>query len=161
MTLKRAYWLKWSVGKKEHLARYNKRYRSIPEVAMHRLQTRRQRYANSPRGIMQITLAHGLRRCPTKDPATIDDLMRKFEAQGGRCAVSGIVMTWARGTVLPTSLSLDRINPNGGYSVDNIRLICHAINAFKGRMLDTEMIEMARAIIARVPEPWWSLSEGC
>lgn len=69
----------------------------------------------------------------------------------------GIKMTWAQGKVLPTSISLDRIDHTQGYSSDNLRLICHAVNAFKGQMTDAEMLVMARAIIAKADdsEPSW------
>lgn len=75
--------------------------------------------------------------------------MEIFERQGGYCAVSGLKLTWAQGSVLPTSLSLDRIDSNESYTNDNVRLVCHAVNAFKGRMNDDEMISMARAIVAK------------
>jgi len=126
---------------------YYRAYDDRPEVAeKKRLQSQR-RHGKSPRIVMQITLRHGLKRRPTENPATIDDLMAKWTAQDGKCAVTGIAMTWAQGKVLPTSISLDRIDPEGGYSADNLRLVCHAVNAFKGRMTDAEMIDMARAIV--------------
>ncbi len=49
---------------------------------------------------------------------------------------------------MPTSITLDRIVPELGYAKGNIRLVCHAINSFRGRMTDAEMLAMARAIIA-------------
>lgn len=102
---------------------------------------------------MQTTLRHGLKRVFTENPATIDDLMGKFDAQNGRCALTGIQMTWGKGKVLPTSISLDRIDQDQGYSCDNVRLICHAINAFRGRMSDDEMFTMALALIGNMKKP--------
>lgn len=134
-------------------AEYDKAYRNQPEVKARSTANRRARYSNSPRNVMQITLRHGLRRRPTDNPATIDDLMAMFSAQEGCCAITGIKLTWAQGSVLPTSISLDRIDPNGGYSADNLRLICHAVNAFKGRMSDAEMFQMAVAIVTRMDPP--------
>lgn len=83
--------------------------------------------------------------------------MGKWRSQRGRCVVTGWEMTWNKGTVLPTSISLDRIEPKGGYSADNLRLVCHAVNAFKGRMSDAEMLVMAKAIVDNMEskEPTW------
>ena len=127
-------------------------YHTRPANQLRRSANRKRRAQASPRTVMMITLSHGLKRRPTNKPATIDDLMEIFERQSGRCALSGITMTWAKGVVMPTSLSLDRIDQNKGYSADNIRLLCHAINAFRGRMSDGQMIEMARAVIAKADE---------
>lgn len=138
---------------------YDRKYRNQPEVKERAKAKRRALTASTPRIVMQITLRHGLQRRPTENPATVDDLMQKFEAQQGKCAITGITMTWAQGKVLATSISLDRIDHNGGYSADNLRLVCHAINAFRGRMSDAEMLTMARAIVtnmdAKSREPSW------
>lgn len=137
----------WATANREHRNKYTRDYMAVPENRERRIQTRRIRISATPQYTMQITLAHGLKRKHTQNPATIEDLMQKWRDQDGRCALTGIKMTWGQGTVLPTSLSLDRIDWRKGYSADNIRLICHAVNAFRGRMSDTEMIEMARAIV--------------
>ncbi len=142
---------------RERLEEYNKKYREREDIAARRTTTRRKRSHDNPRYVMQITLRHGLNRKPTEFPATVDDLMEKFAAQNGCCAVSGIRLTWSQGKVLATSISLDRIDPTGGYSSDNLRLVCQAVNAFKGRMSDSEMLDMARAIVAHAevkPEPF-------
>jgi len=57
------------------------------------------------------------------------------------------MMTWAQGKVLPTSITLDRINPDKGYTRRNVRLVCHAVNSFRGRMKDKEMLQMAKQIV--------------
>lgn len=82
----------------------------------------------------------------TVTPAELMDLFRR---QGGRCALSGIEMTWARGKTLPTSISVDRVDQTRGYHADNVRLLCTAVNAFRGIMADEQMIEMAQAIVDR------------
>ena len=110
------------------------------------------RQAN-PRHSINVSLYGALKRCPTEDPATIDDIMKIWKDQSGRCAVSGIQMTWAKGSVLSTSITLDRIDPFSGYTASNIRLVCHAVNAFRGRMSDDEMFTMALAIVANMKKP--------
>jgi hypothetical protein len=51
------------------------------------------------------------------------------------------------GHIQSTSMSIDRINPALSYVLSNIRLVCHAINCFKGTMTDAEMVTFARAVV--------------
>lgn len=106
------------------------------------------RRADSPRHTLNINLLTALRYRPCDNPITLDELEQVFVSQGGRCALSGIEMTWAKGKLLGTSITLDRIDHDGGYTVGNVRLLCHAVNSFRGRMSDAEMVAMARAIVA-------------
>lgn len=113
----------------------------------------------SPRQSLGVSLHGALGRRPTENAASLDQLMVLWAEQEGRCAVSGIAMTWAQGTVLPTSVTLDRKDAALGYTIENIRLVCHAVNSFRGRMSDDEMFTMARVIVARadakIAEPTW------
>ncbi len=60
---------------------------------------------------------------------------------------------------MPTSISIDRIDPSLGYSFGNIRLVCYQVNTFRGRWTDEQMLAMARAIVAKADadskEPTW------
>lgn len=107
------------------------------------------RRAGTPRHSLNINLLTALRYRPCDNPITLDELSQLFITQGGRCALSGIEMTWAKGKLLPTSITLDRIDHDGGYTSGNVRLLCHAVNSFRGRMSDDEMIAMARSIVAK------------
>lgn len=116
---------------------------------------------SSPRQSLNVSRIGALSRCriSTDNPVTLDELMAIWNAQGGRCALSGIQMTWAQGKLLPTSITLDRLDQSKGYSADNIRLLCHAVNSFRGLMSDAEMLTMARAIVDNMSacsrEPSW------
>lgn len=79
---------------------------------------------------------------------TINDLKEIWKTQNGRCAISGVQMTWGRGRFQLTSVSVDRIDNSVGYIKGNIRFICHSVNVFRSVGTDEEMIEMARAIVA-------------
>ena len=59
-------------------------------------------------------------------------------------------MTWQRGKILPNSLSMDRIRPGEGYTRDNIRLVCHSVNMFRGNYDDATLLTMAKAIVAHL-----------
>jgi hypothetical protein len=105
---------------------------------------------NSPRFILYLNLKHALQRRPTQDnPITLNYLMDLWRYQKGECAISGVQMTWNKGKLLPTSLSLDRIDQTQGYSIGNVRLVCFAVNTFRGRWSDDVMFEMATAIVAK------------
>ena len=76
-----------------------------------------------------------------------DYLMALYDQQEGICALSGIRMTWSTGKTEPTSISMDRIDNNQGYIEGNVRLICQAINAFRGKMNDDELLKMAKTLV--------------
>lgn len=73
-------------------------------------------------------------------------LLTLWHRQEGKCALSGLPMTWVGSG--PTNISVDRINPKKGYTKDNVRLLCWAVNSFKLTGSDEQMIEMARAVVA-------------
>lgn len=101
----------------------------------------------SPRRQLSISLSRALKRRPTPDPITVQGLMDLWEAQKGKCAISGIPMVFRLGSVVGASISIDRIEQSSGYEVGNVRLICNAINSFRGIMDDAEMLRMAQAIV--------------
>lgn len=109
----------------------------------------REREQLSPRHSLNINLLTALKYRPCDNPITLDQLAQLFADQDGRCALSGILMTWGKGRVTATSISLDRIDTDGDYTHGNVRLLCHAVNSFRGRMSDAEMIAMASAIVKK------------
>lgn len=72
--------------------------------------------------------------------------MDMLQKQGGRCALSGIEMTFSHDT--PSSnASIDRIDNNAGYMKDNVRLVCSAVNLMRNRMTDEELVWWSDAIV--------------
>ena len=55
-----------------------------------------------------------------------------WNKQNGFCAISGIPMTLNvdKGRN-PYNVSVDQINPSGGYTKDNIQLVCMCVNQLK------------------------------
>lgn len=49
----------------------------------------------------------------------------------------------------PFSPTTDRVDPNGGYTTDNCRLILNAVNALKGSGTDEQMFTIARALLEK------------
>ena len=80
---------------------------------------------------------------------TLDYLMYLWEKQSGKCALSGIPMTYKfyEGRV-NTNLSVDRIDSTKGYSKDNVQLVCMAVNQMKNDLSMVEFIELCEAVLA-------------
>ncbi len=69
---------------------------------------------------------------------TLDDVMMVYEEQSGRCAISGVALTHSEETP-HTNASIDRVNPDVGYEVENIRLVCSLVNIMRMRLSDEEL----------------------
>ena len=104
-----------------------------------------------PRNALTRGLIRALKRRPTSNPITSDELWQMWKDQGGRCQLTGVEMVWygGNGRVLPNSISIDRIDSTKGYEKDNVRLICNCVNSFAGEMDDSEMLTYARLLVER------------
>lgn len=90
-----------------------------------------------------------------EDNVTLDDLCRLYDAQNGQCALTGIPFDcgenrggdtkWKR----PFSVSIDRIDSRLGYTVDNTRLVCSAVNAAMGAWGEGVFRLIAAALLSR------------
>jgi len=69
---------------------------------------------------------------------TLDDVTNAYEAQDGKCAVTGIELTHGEHTK-HTNASIDRIDPERGYEPSNIRLVCSIVNVMRMRLSDEEL----------------------
>lgn len=121
--------------------------RASEEFREHEKTMRLARNASSPDTVFRMAIHNARARAPVALMKA--DLWDMWNKQQGRCALTGIQMTWAKGKIMPTSISLDRIEPSLGYQVGNVRFICHAVNAFKGGGNDEQVLIMARAIVAQ------------
>ncbi len=142
---------------RQRSAAYWKKWLSNPDNKARAKQQREARNKLSPKVAFRLMIFNARKRAEIF--LTIDDLTGLWENQNRRCAITNIAMTWGQGRITPTSMSLDRIDPDAPYTVNNVRLVCHAINAFRGRMTDAEMLTMARAIVDNMSkssrEPSW------
>lgn len=79
---------------------------------------------------------------------TIDYLYSLWDAQKGKCALSGIDMTYIFNSGrVPSNLSIDRITPSLGYTIGNIQLVCMACNQIKSDLTEPEMYNFCKGIV--------------
>ena len=81
---------------------------------------------------------------------TLDDLKRLWDDQDGLCALSGVQMDLPRMKTdshgFPTCASLDRIDSDRGYVLDNVQFVCNFVNMGKGPNSDEEAIEFIEKV---------------
>lgn len=79
---------------------------------------------------------------------TKEVLKSMWESQKGLCAITKIPMTYTLddGRTF-TNVSIDKIDPNKGYTQDNIQLVCMAINQMKSDMTMEDLYYFCEAIL--------------
>lgn len=71
---------------------------------------------------------------------TVADCLVLLEKQKYKCALSGVPLTCqlVRGQRIKTNASIDRLHAGGEYVIDNVQLVCAALNSWRS---DTELSE--------------------
>lgn len=145
----------WYAANKDRMAAERKKKRDTDPKYRAALNARNaenmKRYrTDGPRPSLTCSLSNARKRRPNSD-LTVAQLMQMWEDQKGLCAVTGLKMTWGNGKnggrVNAFSVSIDRINHRKDYTKKNVRLVCHAVNSFRGQMTDAAMVEMAKCIV--------------
>lgn len=79
---------------------------------------------------------------------TLDDVKELWNKQGGKCALSGLEMTYIFGNGrTPTNISIDKKDCSKGYVKDNIQLVCMAVNQMKSDLSYSELLIFCKSII--------------
>lgn len=79
---------------------------------------------------------------------TSEFLLELILIQNNKCAISGIEMTYGLGVGrIPTNMSIDRIDPEKGYTKENVQLVCMAINQMKSDLSMHELYDFCEAIL--------------
>jgi hypothetical protein len=73
----------------------------------------------------------------------------QYEAQSGKCAITGRLMVKDRHRHAPWAPSIDRLDSTKGYTPDNCRLIGYILNCAKNQFTERELIDMCRAVVSR------------
>jgi hypothetical protein len=97
------------------------------------------------------TLRNTRARCKRNNIKFDEDLTTEFlnnlyEQQNGKCAISGLPLTWMfdeghsnGGDRRGTNLSIDRLDPTGHYSTKNVRLVCDRANKIKSNLQEVDL----------------------
>jgi hypothetical protein len=88
--------------------------------------------------------------CKKRDiPCTVTaiELTAVYEAQAGKCAITGRVMLIGSKGQQRDSLSIDRIEPAGGYVLGNVRLVTYQANMARGMFSDEELYAFCEAAL--------------
>ena len=80
---------------------------------------------------------------------SVEDLQFLYSAQKGLCSLSGVPLTWHHFNQENqfTNISIDRINPEKGYTLDNIQLVCTIVNYMKNTLSETELVWWCKQIL--------------
>lgn len=79
---------------------------------------------------------------------TTDELLSLYKKQRGRCAMTNVKMTHIRGQgIVRTNISIDRIDASGGYTIDNVQLVCHMVNVMKYSNSTTSLLRWCQRIV--------------
>lgn len=120
---------------------HGKKYRSENGAKYYHDQ---QTYRSTPEGFVTQTVHNCKTRAKKKGfvcDITRKDIFNLLNAQNMKCAVTGLTMTFTSDTrkkANPFKCSVDRVNSDKGYTLDNIRLVCWAVNQMKADRTDEE-----------------------
>jgi hypothetical protein len=90
------------------------------------------------------------RRRPGGD-ITATQLRKLWQKQDGRCVLTGRKMLLRAGKQCLDSPSVDRTNPEEGYTMSNIRLVTYQANMAKAFGTDEQLREFCRAVLSHGP----------
>lgn len=75
-------------------------------------------------------------------------LLQLYEAQGGKCALSGVEMTYSAGNGrVNTNISIDRIDSAKGYVRGNVQFVCDLVNRMKQDCDEEQFFDWCRRVL--------------
>lgn len=81
---------------------------------------------------------------------SVDFMLHLLEKQEGRCAITGVKLTFTKIPGLGrvhTNAAIDQIIAGGGYTEENVQLVCDTVNRMKSDMTMDELIYWSKAIV--------------
>ena len=118
-----------------------------PFCKMCDVENQKQRFNSSPekRAIILWNSAKGTcKRKNMRFSLTIEDIMKQYHTQNGKCFYSGQLMSpIAKSSTL---MSIDRIDSSEGYTKDNIVLCCWRINEMKKNDPQNNFLSLCKQI---------------
>ena len=82
----------------------------------------------------------------------VEQLLDLYDAQEGKCAITGMPMTHKRINASQgvdgnhSIISIDRIDNDGHYEINNMQLVCKRVNLMKGPLDQDVFIDWCRAV---------------
>ena len=130
-----------------------KRYEKYKAVFL----KRKAEYDTSLRGKMYNLLEAARSRAKRKNidlDIDLEFLLDLYEKQNGKCALTNIQFTFERNpegikNFLPYNPSIDRINPQKGYTRDNVRLLLVIMNLSLNNFGEECLYEVCKAFISK------------
>jgi len=145
---------------KEKKRKYMKEYNALPEVkARHKEHQKRPEVSDDDFEDIKTYLKYMCKMKTSvykqyhkKNPSKYhlfelshEQILEMYEKQEGKCFYSGLIMTFENRQ--PLSISIDRVDNQKGYTLENTVLCCFSVNIFKGKydIKDIEEIVLAMA----------------
>lgn len=91
-------------------------------------------------------------RCPSSQ-LKVTDLIKLWELQEGRCALTGVTMATLGGDNQLNAVSVDKIFSKEGYVPSNVRLVTWQVNIAKSIGTDAQFYEMCEQALRRKNPP--------
>ena len=104
-----------------------------------------------------VSLGKSERTEQKKQPVFIQHVHDLYDEQEGKCALTGLEMTFNNDRCYPYQISMDRIDGSKGYVVGNIRLVCANVNHMLGPHDENTLLHVAEACVAYGPHRDWDL----
>lgn len=85
---------------------------------------------------------------------SLDGIVKLIEQNDFRCALTGLRMNYktggGTGGASPLNVSIDRIDPIGGYVMSNIRIVCVGINSLRKNMTDEQLLMFCKGVVETI-----------
>ncbi len=77
-----------------------------------------------------------------------EEVLKIYYQQKGLCSLSKVPMTYIRGAgIVPTNISIDKIDATKGYTLDNIQFVCYIVNSMKNVLTKEQLLFWCNQII--------------
>jgi hypothetical protein len=130
---RRIRWNKWRAANKDKI----KRNPDMEKISKQ----------SSPRRFLTDKMAHAKRVCKKKNikfDIDLNFLEQLWDEQNGRCALTGVRMSYQNGDLLSVRLNL--IEEEEGYTKDNVQLICDGANRLKKSGTNVDVIRFLQEV---------------
>jgi hypothetical protein len=138
----------WRRRNTEKIKDYRDKRKQDPTYSS-RVAKKTAKYGNTLAGAVTTMLSLSKNRAKGNDlehSLEREDLFELWDEQDGKCAISGLEMTTERGSL--KKVSLDKIDPTGGYARNNVQLVCKWANFAKNGATNEEILAIMEELRA-------------